>query len=214
MTKKMMWFPDDQFHQKHYPDNPLYLHYDRDVWNIPSHNDKNIFEQLTLGVFAAGLNWHNSFIKYPAMTKVFHDWEIRDIAEMTEQEVIAALNNSQIIRSKRKIIATINNAKVAIEIQKRFGSLDNYFWSMVRYRQERLEPKTVAEIPVRLKITDRIAEQMKKDGFRFIGPVSACAFLISIGIISVRLDEKGIEEFPVRYIKTSDKQGKNSFNYA
>lgn len=209
---KLQWFADDSYHDKYYPDNPLYKHYQDDVWGIPPHNDESIFEQYTIGIFAAGLNWNISFLKYPELTKAYHNWNLQRITKMTEGEIDRMLKNKGLIRNRKKMVATIDNAKLVLKIQRRYGSLDNYFWSLVGYQQQRIHVNTIAKLGTRSKIGDQIAKRMKKDGFKYAGPVSVYSFLVSIGLINARLDGKGIEEYPVENIKPVRAQGPNRFN--
>lgn len=208
----MKWFKDDTLHQKYYPDNKYYKHYQDDVWGIPPHQDQSIFEQYTIGMFAAGLNWDISFLKYPELTKSYHNWDFKQIAKMSTDEVKKMLDDKGLIRNKRKMLATIDNAKLVLKIQRRYGSLDNYFWSLVNYKQTRVETDTIAGLGTRPKLGDRIAKRMKKDGFKYAGPVSVYSFLVSIGIVNARLDGKGIEEYPIDHIQRVADQGTNQFN--
>lgn len=208
----MKWFTDDALHKKYYPDNALYKHYQEDIWSIPTHNDESIFEQYTIGIFAAGLNWNTSFLRYPELTKAFHDWNFKKIAQMPNHEVDKMMENKNLIRNKRKMEATISNAQLVLDLQKKYGSLDNYFWNLVDYKQERIEATTVAGLGTTSEVGNRIARQMKKDGFKYAGPVSVYSFLISIGIISARIDKKGIEKNPKENIVLASEQGENVFN--
>lgn len=208
----MKWFKDDTLHQKYYPDNKYYKHYQDDIWGIPPHQDQCIFEQYTIGMFAAGLNWDISFLKYPELTKSYHDWNFKRIAQMTPDEVKKMLDDKGLIRNKRKMLATIDNAKLVLKIQRRYGSLDNYFWSLVNYKQTRVETDTIAGLGTRSKLGDRIAKRMKKDGFKYAGPVSVYSFLVSIGIVNARLDGQGIEEYPIDHVQRAADQGTNQFN--
>lgn len=208
---EIKWFSDDPTH-KYYDKNPLYKHYEDDVWGIPPHNDRSIFEQYTIGMFAAGLNWHAAFIKYPHLTTVFYDWDVEKIAQMGEQDVDALLKDRGVIRNRRKLQAVIWNAKVAVQVQRRYGSLDNYFWSRVAYRQERRNVKKLAELGVTSKKSDVLAKQMKRDGFKYAGPVSIWSFMNAIGLVSSRIDKRGIEEYPIDFIRKTAEQGMNTFN--
>lgn len=212
MTEQMKWFKDDRLHQKYYPGNILYKHYQDDVWGIPPHNDRSIFEQYTLGMFAAGLSWNASFLKYPALTKAYHDWDFHRIVAMGDDEVEAMLDNPELIRNERKIRATISNAAVVLKLQKQYGSLDNYFWRQMDYFQWWLRVPTIASLGTTTPLGDRIAKQMKKDGFKYAGPVSVYSFIVSIGLIDARLDRKGFEDDPRALIKPYEEQGPNTFD--
>lgn len=208
----MPWFTDDVIHQKYYPQNPWYKHYQDDIWGIPPHNDQSIFEQYTIGMFAAGLNWHASFIKYPHLTRVFYNWDFQKISRMTTKDVETMLDDKGLIRNRRKLQATIDNAKLVLRIERQYGSLDNYFWSLVNYKQERKDVTKLAELGTTNKLGDRIAKRMKKDGFKYAGPVSVWSFLNSIGIVSSRIDRKGIEKYPIDYITRPERQRPNTFD--
>ncbi|WP_288527868.1 DNA-3-methyladenine glycosylase I [uncultured Secundilactobacillus sp.] len=187
------WFPDDPLYKKYYPDNPLYRHYFEREWGIPSHDDAQLFELLTIGIFAAGLNWDVAFSKRAALQTAFHNWDLTQIAAMTETDVATLLANPAIIRNRLKIEATIHNAQVVVQLQRQYGSFDAYLWSLVHYKQTRLEINGFADLPKKTPESDRIAKQMKRDGFKFTGSVAVYAYMLSVGLISVRLDGRGIE---------------------
>lgn len=196
----------DTVYSRLYAKNKGFREYIDQIWNIPKHNDQHIFELLSLSVFAAGLNFRAAYAKRAALRKVFHDWQAEKIAKMTEEEVQRALKNKAIIRNERKIRATINNARVVCKIQQKYGSLDCYFWRIFHNQQKKLAVKSIAKLPVTLPATDKLAKQMKKDGFTFVGPVSVCAFAISIGLIYVRPDNKGRQDDPVRTLTLKEQE--------
>lgn len=212
MAEQLKWFKDDTLHQKYYPGNKLYKHYQDDVWGIPPHNDRSIFEQYTIGMFAAGLSWNASFLKYPELTKAYHNWDFGRIAKMSDDEVKAMLDNPKLIRNERKIRATISNAETVIKLQDKYGSLDNYFWQQMDYFQWRFRVPTISSLGTTIPLGDKIAKQMKKDGFKYAGPVSVYSFIVSIGLINARLDGKGFEDDPKSLIKPYSEQGQNTFN--
>lgn len=207
MAEQLKWFKDDTLHQKYYPGNKLYKHYQDDVWGIPPHNDRSIFEQYTIGMFAAGLSWNASFLKYPELTKAYHNWDFGRIAKMGDDEVKAMLDNPKLIRNERKIRATISNAETVIKLQDKYGSLDNYFWQQMDYFQWRFRVPTISSLGTTIPLGDKIAKQMKKDGFKYAGPVSVYSFIVSIGLINARLDGKGFEDDPKSLIKPYSEQG-------
>lgn len=201
MTILTTWFPDDYLHDKYYPENPLYKRYQEKIWNIPPHNDLSIFEQYTIGMFAAGLSWNASFLRVTALTKAFYEWNLLRIAAMNQREIKNLLQNPDLIRNQRKIAATIHNAKVAINLQHQYGSLDNYFWQMVNYHQACHPIDRVSDLGTTSKLGNRISKQMKKAGFKYAGPVSVYSFIVSIGLVHVRPDNLGREWYPINYIK-------------
>ncbi|KXT69167.1 DNA-3-methyladenine glycosylase I [Streptococcus gallolyticus] len=187
------WFPDDILYQRYYPDHPLYRRYMEEEWGIPSHDDCHIFELLTIGVFAAGLNWHASFIKRPRLAEAFHHWDIDSIAKMTDKDVDDLMAMDGIIHNRRKIEATIKNAKAVQAIQKIYGSFDEFLWTLVNHKQKRLTIQRISELFPTTPESDAIAKQLKEHGFSFTGSVTVYAFMVTIGLVNARLDGKGLE---------------------
>lgn len=184
-------------YSKLYATDPSYQHYFNQEWNVPQHNDCQLFEMLSLGVFAAGLTFNTAFSRRQAFKQVFHNWKLPQIAHMSETEIQAALKNKAIIRNQRKLQATVHNAKIVCQIRQQSKSFDCYLWHFFQNQQEQLSLKSMADLPVTLSATDRLAQKMKQDGFKFVGPVSVCAFALSVGLIYVRPDKVGLEQNPV-----------------
>ncbi len=109
--------------------DPLYISYHDKEWGIPVHDDAILFEFLTLEWAQAGLSWITVLRKRENYRKHFHTWNIEKIADMTDEELETILLDSWAVRNRLKIFSVRRNAKVALEIQKEFGSLDQYFWS-------------------------------------------------------------------------------------
>lgn len=122
------------------------------------------------------------------------------------------LDNPGLIRNERKIRATISNAATVLKLQDQYGSLDNYFWHQMDYFQWRLRVPTISSLGTTTPLGDRIADRMKKDGFKYAGPVSVYSFIVSIGLVNARLDRKGFEDDPKALIKPYSEQGLNTFN--
>ena len=108
--------------------------------------------------------------------------------------------------------ATIANAQLVLKIQQGYGSLDNYLWELVGYKQERKEVQRIADLGTTSPTGDHVSKKMKEIGFKYAGPVSIYSFLVSIGIISARPDRKGIEDNPKENIVLAREQGPNTFN--
>lgn len=106
----------DSVYNRLYAKSKSFREYMNEIWCVPKHNDQQIFEMLSLSVFAAGLNFRAAYSKRAAFRKVFHDWRPEKIAKMTEEEIQRALKDKAIIRNERKIRATINNARVVCKI--------------------------------------------------------------------------------------------------
>jgi len=111
--------------------NPLYIKYHDEEWGTPVHDDKTLFEFLTLEGFQAGLTWELILKRREAFRKAFDDFNPKKIAAYTDRDVKRLMNNPDIIRNKAKITAAINNAQRFKEIQKEFGSFDKFIWQFV-----------------------------------------------------------------------------------
>lgn len=199
----------NRYNNRLYAKNDSFRQYMDQIWNIPKHNDQEIFELFSLGVFAAGLNFNAAYSRKEAFRKVFHEWNPKKIAQMNEKEIQQAIQNKAIIRNQRKIRATVHNAKVVCQLQKKYDSLDCYLWHFFHDQQERMAVNSIAKLPVTLSATNKLAKQMKKDGFKFVGPTSSCAFAISVGLIYMRPDQKGLQSSPVRSLTLKEQEKTN-----
>lgn len=121
-----------------------------------------------------------------------------------KKEIQQAVKNKAIIRNQRKIRATVHNAQIVRKLQQNYGSFDCYLWGFFHNQQKKLKIGSIAKLPVTLPATDRLAKQMKKDGFKFVGSTSICAFAISVGLIYVRPDKVGLEDNPVCALKLEE----------
>ncbi|WP_019774815.1 DNA-3-methyladenine glycosylase I, partial [Streptococcus sobrinus] len=113
--------------------NPLYIAYHDQEWGRPLHDERALFELLCLEGYQAGLSWETILNKRQAFKKAFHNYDISQVAQMSNQELDNLLDNPDIIRHKAKLYATRANAQVFQAIQKEFGSFDHYIWSYVNF---------------------------------------------------------------------------------
>lgn len=199
---------------KLFTENKNYQAYADHEWNVPQHNDRQLFELFSLGVFAAGLNFNAAFSKRMAFRQAFHNWNPNAVANMDEKEIQQTIKNKAIIRNQPKIRATVHNAQIVCKIQHDYGSFDCYLWKFFNNHQKRIPIKTIGNSPVTLQQTNQLAKQMKKNGFKFVGPTSVCAFALSVGLIYVRPDQVGLEENPVHALnlKEQRKNGTGRFS--
>ena len=165
--KRCSWVTDDE----------VYIRYHDDEWGVPTHDDRELFEMLVLESFQAGLSWITILKKRENFKKAFDDFDYEKIAEYGENKVEELRLNEGIIRHKGKINAAINNAKIFIEIQKEFGSFDEYIWGFTNGEIIKAEFETESELSA------SISKDLKKRGMRFVGPTIIYSYLESIGII-------------------------------
>lgn len=152
-------------------------------WGKPTHDDRLLFILLTVGTFQAGLSWKAAASKLPVMLKNFHNMDIKKVAGMMPDEVEKILQDPEMIRNPRKINATIQNAQAILAVQKEFGSFAEYIWGFT----ENVPILTVYEEEYEVKqvspLTSKVAKEMKKRGFSFVGPVVTCMFMKASGIL-------------------------------
>jgi len=153
-------------------------------WGVPVHDDRLLFEILTLESAQAGLSWHTILTKREGYKKAFDNFNIEKVAAYSENKIEELLQNSAIIRNKLKINATINNAKIILEIQKEYGSFDTYIWSFVNGKTIQNSWKESSDVPASTALSDTMSKAMKKRGFKFIGSTICYSYMQAVGMIN------------------------------
>ena len=164
--------------------DPLYLKYHDTEWGVPLHNDRRLFEFLILDGAQAGLSWLTILKKRQNYRKAFDNFDPRKVAGYKARKVKELISNEGIIRNKLKIEAAIQNAASFLAIQKEFGSFDKYIWRFVGGRTLKNRWKTVKEIPVHTKESTAMSVDLKKRGFKFVGPTICYAFMQAAGLVN------------------------------
>ena len=155
----------------------IYIKYHDDEWGVETHDDKELFEMLILESFQAGLSWITILKKRENFKKAFDNFDVVKVADYGKDKVEELLANEGIIRHKGKITSAINNAQIFIEIQKEFGSFNEYIWSFTNGEIIKAEYLTES------KLSKIISKDLKKRGMKFVGPTIIYSYLESIGVI-------------------------------
>lgn len=155
----------------------IYVKYHDEEWGVATHDERELFEFLVLESFQAGLSWITILKKRENFKKAFDDFDVVKVANYSDEKVSELLENEGIIRHKGKINAAINNAQVFIEIQKEFGSFDEYIWGFTGCKIIKAEYLTESEL------STKISKDLKKRGMKFVGPTIIYSYLEAIGII-------------------------------
>jgi DNA-3-methyladenine glycosylase I len=179
--------PDGKMRCAWIDDDERMLRYHDREWGVPLHDDRKWFEFLVLDVFQAGLSWRIVLHKRENLRLVFHNFEPRRVAAMTEAEIRAASRDPGIIRNKMKIRASVKNAKMFLRIQKAYGSFARYIWSFTDGKVIRNTWKTLRQIPATTPLSDRLSKDLKSRGFSFVGSTVCYAILQSGGIVNDHL---------------------------
>lgn len=167
--------------------NPLYLRYHDEEWGVPLHDDVKLFELLVLEGFQAGLTWELILNRREALRKAFADFNPAKIAKFTDKDVEHMLKNPEIIRNKAKIVATIGNAHLFLEVRKEFGSFDAFIWRFVQGKTMNHAFKDWAEMPPETEESRAMSKELKRRGFKFVGPTICYAFMQAVGIVNDHL---------------------------
>lgn len=162
----------------------LYRDYHDKEWGKPVYDDAVFFEFIVLESFQAGLSWYTILKKREHFKKVFDQFDYKKIAEYDERKVNELLEDPGIIRNRLKVLATITNAKSFQAIQQEFGSFTNYIWSFTNHEIIDQRPQQLNDVPAKTELSDTIAKDLKKRGFKFMGSTVVYAFLQATGIIN------------------------------
>jgi len=163
------------------------LAYHDEEWGTPLHDDLKLFEFIVLDGFQAGLSWSCILHKRENFRRAFDGFKPEIIAIYNESKVEALMQDSGIIRNRRKIEATIGNAKAFLEIQKEFCSFDSYIWQFTDGMTIDKACRDNADIPVSSPESDAMSKDLKKRGFRFVGTTICYAFMQAAGMVNDHL---------------------------
>ncbi len=162
----------------------LYEDYHDLEWGVPLYDDQKIFEFLVLESAQAGLSWRTVLYKRENYRKAFAGFDPQKVARFIPQDVEKLLKNAGIIRNRLKIAAAINNAQRFLEIQKEFGTFSKYIWGFVGGKPIRNTWKTLKDLPVITPESEALARNLKKRGFKFLGPTVIYAHMQATGMVN------------------------------
>jgi DNA-3-methyladenine glycosylase I len=165
--------------------DPLYVRYHDAEWGRPVHDDRRLFEFLTLEGAQAGLSWLTILRKRPAYVAAFASFDPARVARFDARRVERLMLDAGIVRNRLKIESTVSNARAFLAVQKEHGSFDSYIWSFVGGRPllARPRPRTLADVPARTDVSDAMSRDLKKRGFRFVGSTICYAFMQACGLV-------------------------------
>ncbi len=165
-----------------------YVEYHDKEWGVPVHDDKTMFEFLVLESAQAGLSWYTILKKREGYRKLFANFEVTEVAKFTSDDVERLLLDASIVRNRLKIEAAINNAKRFIEIQNEFGSFCHFIWAYVNNATIVNSIDTIEDYVATSPISDALAKDLKKRGFKFLGSTTLYSHLQATGLINDHLN--------------------------
>lgn len=170
-------------------DNELSKKYHDEIWGVPCRDDTKLFKYLVLEIFQSGLSWQTILNKEKNFVKAFDEFDIEKVSKFDDKKIYELLKNDSIIRHEQKIRASINNANKILEVQKQYGSFSNYIWSYTFDTPIINNWDNKFEVPTNNPLSEKICEDMKKMGFKFIGSTVIYSYLQAIGIINDHISD-------------------------
>jgi len=168
-------------------DKPLYLEYHDVEWGVPVHDDRKLFEFLILDGFQAGLSWWLILERRESFRVAFDDFDPAKVAKYTAKDIDRLMNAPGVVKNRAKISAAINNAQLFLKVQKEFGSFDSFIWQFVNGKTIQNAFKDFSEMPSVTEQSKVMSKELKKRGFKFVGPTICYAFMQAAGLVNDHL---------------------------
>lgn len=163
---------------------PLSIEYHDTEWGVPVHDDRTLFEFLTLEGAQAGLSWETILKKRDAYRSAFANFDPVRVARFSPAQIERLLLNPGIVRNRLKIESTIRNAKAFLAIQREFASFDAYLWRFVGGKPIVNHWRILQKVPARTRESDALSSDLLKRGFKFVGSTICYAFMQAIGMVN------------------------------
>lgn len=161
--------------------------YHDEEWGVPSRDDGHLFEMLVLEGAQAGLSWSTILNKRETYRRAFDGFDPTRIARYDEDKLASLLQDSGIVRNRLKVRGTVTNARAFLEIRQEHGSFASYLWSFVDGNPVVNAPRSMADLPARTELSDRIGKDLKRLGFTFVGSTIVYAYLQAVGVVDDHL---------------------------
>ena len=163
---------------------PDYVAYHDEEWGVPVHDDRKLFEFLTLEGAQAGLSWYTILRKREAYRAAFAEFDAAKVARFTPAKVEKLLLDPGIVRNRLKVTSAVSNARQFLAVQKEFGSFDEYVWRFVDGKPLVSRLSKISDYPARTPLSDTISKDLKKRGFRFVGSTIVYAHMQATGMVN------------------------------
>ena len=165
-------------------DDPLYVEYHDREWGVPVHDDRTLFEFLTLEGAQAGLSWITILKKRENYREAFDGFDPRRVARYGEARVEELLGNAGIVRNRLKVQSTVTNARAFLTVVKEFGSFDHFVWRFVGGEPKVNACKRLSDIPTSAPESDAMSKELKRRGFKFVGSTICYAYMQAVGMVN------------------------------
>ncbi len=168
-------------------DDPLYLAYHDKEWGVPLRDDRRLFEFLVLEAFQAGLSWRCVLYKRENFRRAFAKFDYRKVARFGPRDIKRLMNDEGIVRNRAKIEATVNNARRFLEVREEFGTFAKYMWSWVGGKPLVNRMRSLKDYNPTSDIAVAWSKDLKKRGFKFLGPTVVYAHMQAVGMVNDHL---------------------------
>ena len=175
MVTRCEWAPLDQ---------PRYLAYHDEEWGVPVHDDLHLFEMLTLEGAQAGLSWSTILNKRDGYRRAFAGFDPTKVARFSPAKVDRLLQDPSIVRNRLKVESTVANARAVLKVEREAGSFDSYLWTFAGGTPIVNRWKTIGDIPAETDESRAMSRDLKRRGFRFVGPTVCYAFMQACGLVN------------------------------
>ena len=169
--KRCTWVPEG---------DALYVAYHDDEWGVPSHDERHLFEMLVLEGAQAGLSWSTILRKRENYRRAFAGWDVEKIARFGKRDFERLMGDAGIVRNRLKIESAIANAQATLEVE----SLSELLWSFVGGEPRQNRFKKLADVPAETAESKAMSKELKRRGFRFVGPTVCYAFMQACGLVN------------------------------
>jgi DNA-3-methyladenine glycosylase I len=164
--------------------DPLSIEYHDTEWGVPLHDDNRLFEMIVLEGMQSGLSWITILRKRPAFREAFFGFDPKRIAKFGASDTRRLLENPGIVRNRLKVEAAIANARATLHVQETHGTLDAFLWRFVDGKPIINRWVDGSRLPAKTALSEKLAKELKKNGFKFIGPTVAYAFMQAVGMVN------------------------------
>ena len=175
MTTRCEWAPSA---------DPLYVAYHDEEWGVPSHDECHLYEMLTLEGAQAGLSWATILRKRAGYREAFAGFEPERVARFTSRDVERLLGDPGIVRNRLKVESTVANARAVLALRDAGESLDGLLWGFVDGEPRQNRRRTLADLPAQTDESRAMSRELKRRGFRFVGPTVCYALMQAVGMVN------------------------------
>ncbi len=161
---------------------PLDIEYHDTEWGVPVHDDRVLFEFITLEGAQAGLSWSTVLAKRENYREAFLEWDVAAIARFTPARIEKLMKNAGLVRHRGKLVSTVSNARAFLAVQAEFGSFDAWLWRFVN-NTPIVRPRSQRHVPASTPESDALSKALIKRGFKFVGTTICYAYMQAVGMV-------------------------------